>query len=220
MTKMAQLETEVAGYRSQGKQKPAGIDPQALVNDPIGTMMRHGIPVEHVTRVAVAHSLGDQAPPELRVLASMGPQISATQNLNSQVEQLSRQVSTLAGAQLSKTKRESFKALSTDKTKYPNLAKAAETDASFFDDDLEGFSGTAEEFASRQESKLSKLKLHTPGPAQSEQPAGSTTTVQSTQDKPAALAGAMNGDVPQLLQKPGFDRDKVKAEVLRKHGCE
>lgn len=218
MTKMAQLEAEVSGYR-QRTQKPAGINPQEFVQDPIGTMQRYGLPVEHITRVAVAHQLGDQAPPELRVLASMGPQIVQQQNLGSQVEQLSRTVQSIAQGQANKTKRESFKALSADKTKYPNLAKAAETDPSFFDDDIEGFSGTAEEFASRQEAKLSKLKLHTPEPAPSEQTAEKTID-PSTQVKPAALAGAMNGDVPQLLQKPGFDREKVKAEVLRKHGCE
>lgn len=222
LARLAALEAEVSGYRSQKKEPE--FDQQAFrqkfVTDPIGVMSQMGAPVDHVTRVLVAHALGDQAPPELKVLATMGPTVSATHALQAQVEALSRQLTTLTSAEKAKGVRERFKALAKDKTKYPNLASVIESDPSYFDDEISD-GADVEAFAASREGRLAPLlKLKTPPASE----ANADETAQSTQGKPA-IAGAMNGDVPPLPRdKTGVftqeDHQKLRDEIVRKYSSQ
>lgn len=217
LARIAQLEAEVA--RSRTAAKPAPQFDQAafarqFASDPIGTMTKMGVPIDHTTRVLVAHALGDQAPPELKVLAAMGPQVSATSALTSSVEQMRQRLD----AYEVKERRQSFQALATDKQKYPHLSKAIAVDPSI----TEGFSGdNADEYASTMEARLAKM-------VQALSPAASTnadTQVQSTQNQAQVTTGnPTSGDptpppIPQ--NKPGVwsedEHRRLRDEVVRKH---
>lgn len=225
MSRLASLEAEVSGYRARAKEpeKPS-FDPvafrSAFVADPVGTMTRMGAPVDHITRVLVANAMGDQAPPELKVLAAMGPQVSATHALDSKVETLSRQLSALVDSQTKKGARESFQALAADKSKYPHLAKAYAADSSLFDEDVSR-GGNAEEIASALETRLKKVAsaYGVTTPTASEVDADPQQD-PSTQVKPA-LASTMSGDPPTPPKdKAGLftqeDHARLRDEIIRK----
>lgn len=222
MSRLASLEAEVSGYRSRAREpEKASFDPvafrNAFVSDPVGTMTKMGAPVDHITRVLVANAMGDGAPPELKVLAAMGPQVSATHALDSKVETLSRQLSALVESQTKKGARESFQALATDKSKYPHLAKAYAVDSSLFDEDVSR-GGNAEEIATALETRLKKVASVYAPPA-SEANADSQQD-PSTQVKPA-LASTMSGDPPPPPKdKVGLftqdDHARLRDEIIRK----
>ncbi len=219
LTRLAAMEQELATLRNAERKPTPQFDPvafrTAFVNDPVGVLSKMGAPIDHVTRVLVANAMGDQAPQELKVLAAMGPQLSAAQALEAKVEALSRQLSD----QGRKGTRESFQALATDKTKNPHLAKALSADPTLFDEDVASHGGSAEELAAKLETRLGKFSAVYAPPPVSEQ--NTETTVQSTQDTPA-IAGALSGSVPPISQPtPGVfkaeDHQKLRDEVLRKH---
>lgn len=215
MQRLATLEKEVQGHRARTPDQPT-FDRDAFIRDPFSFMQKNGIPTDHVTRVMVATTLGDKAPPELQALAQMGPQYSATQALQAQVEALSRQLQTLTASQTVQGKRESFKALSSEASKYPSLSKVLKADPGFLDRELESFGGSAEEFVKEQEAKYAKLF---PPPTASVANAD-TTTDQSKQVQPA-VAALLNGEVPPIPDKPvglftATDHEKLRDEVVRK----
>lgn len=232
LTKIATLEAELAGYRSQKTAAPVFDETafrRSMTNDPHGTMAKMGINTDHVTRVMVAKTMaamGQDVPPQLGVLAEMGPQINAVSALQTQLEQLSRQVSEMAAGGQKASTTTSFKALAVDKAKYPHLSKAYAADPSLFDDDLDGHKGSAEELATKLETKQAKafkamgIKVETAQPA-SENKAGDSV-VQSQQDVPAATAASLSNEVPPLPQgKAGLwtdaDHAKLRDEIVRKH---
>jgi hypothetical protein len=218
--KLAQLEAEVSAMRKAARETPApqfNLDAfrQAFVSDPVGTMTKMGAPVDHITRVLVANAMGDQAPPELKVLASMGPQVNAQHALNSQVEALSRQISTLTEASTKDARRKSFQTLTSDKSKYPNLSKAASADPTLLEE-FESYGGTAEDFATRMENRL-KL-VAPPAPPASEANADDKPD-QSTQVTPAGTPN--DGGVPPIPKKTAGvftqeDHAKLRDEIVRK----
>lgn len=221
---MAKMETELAAFRSA---KPAPtFDTQAFIRDPLGTMTRMGIPVDHVTKVLVANAMGEQAPPELKVLAAMGPQVSATHALDAKLEALSRQFSELTAAQKTQGARDSWKALIADKSKYPHLAKAVSADASLFDDELSAHGGTAEELAATIEAKLAKYAaVIAPPPASEANADTKATDAQSKQSTPAPLATTTSGGVPPIPQTPTGvltpDAQKtLRDEIVRKYSSQ
>lgn len=195
-----------------------------MTQDPVGVLTRLGVPVDFVTKVFVANALGDQAPPELKALAAMGPQVSHAAALDSKVESLSRQISTMTEAEKKKAAVQSFKELAKDKTKYPSLAKALETEPSYIDDELAFMEGSAEEYAAKLEGRLSKAaKVFAPPPPASEANADTSGTPetqadQSTKVKPATTSGS----VPALKQStPGVfteeEHAKLRDEIVRKY---
>lgn len=226
LARMAAMEAELAGFRKQAaKPTTPAFDKAAFVRDPLGFMAQHGIPADHVTKVLVANAMGEQAPPELKVLAAMGPQMSHTLTLNEKLETLSRQFSELVSSKQSEGKRESWKALIADKTKYPHLAKAVSADTSLFDDDLSAFGGTAEELAASIEAKLAKYAAVITPPPASEANADNAekADAQSTQSTPAPLAATTAGGVPPIPQTPAGpptpDQQKaLRDEIVRKYG--
>lgn len=224
LQRIATLEQEVSGYRSRKEEpKAPAFNPQefarAFTQDPIGTMSRLGIPVEHVNKVLVANAMGDQAPEHLKAMLHMGPQISNTMALQNQVETLSRQFSDFMTQQTKSGTRESFKTLTAQKEQYPHLAKALAADPTLFDEDLKGHGGSAEDFAKATETRLSKFaKLWGPQTASDEN--ADTTDDQSQQVTPA-VAASLNGEMPPIKQtKQGVfsqdDHARLRDEVVRK----
>lgn len=222
LSRIAALEAQVASARTPAE-KPANqfnMDAflQAFVSDPVGTMTRMGAPVDHITKVLVANAMGDSAPPELKMLAAMGPQVSHAKALDSKVEALSRQLSSFTES-AKKGTRESFKALANDKTKYPHLAKALAADPELINSDWDAHGGSAEELAAKLEGTHARVaKIYAP-PAASDESA-ETTTDPSTQVKPAAMGG--NNTVPPLpVAKPGVftedDHVKLRNEIVAKY---
>jgi hypothetical protein len=222
IARIAQLEAEVSRSRAakaEAKPLPAQLDPQAvaraIVADPHGTLTRMGVPTEHVAKVLMGNLMGDQAPPEWKVLAQMGPQMSATNALNSTVEQL-RQRLDEAEARVA---RQSFQALAGDKQKYPHLAKAFAADPSLFEGDVAAVRGSAEEAAAALEARLSKMAaVIAPPPASSEDAA---TAAQSTQSKAQTTGGLDPTPPPIPSDKPGAwseeEHRRIRDEVVRKH---
>jgi hypothetical protein len=222
LAKLAQLEATVSDLTRKRTETPAyTVDQirQAMTQDPVGFSKQVGIPVDHITRVFVANAMGDQAPPELQVLASLGPQVNATHALDSKVEALSRQLSTLTESQTKQGKRKSFEALTADKTKYPNLSKAASADPTLIEE-FESYGGTPEEFATRMENRL-KLVAPTAAPTASE--ANADDPGQSKQAEPAGTPN--DGGVPPIPKKPvgvftQEDHSALRDEIVRKHSSQ
>jgi hypothetical protein len=158
LERLAQLEQRLAD-------KPAPPAPAFDHADPIGSLSKMGADVQYLTKLLVANAMGEQAPPELRALAHMGPQVAATRALEAKLNDLSRQVTDVVTSSSKKAARESFKAVTSDKSKYPALSKALAADPEFFDEDFERHTGSAEEFATRMEARLAKLGLVPTPPA-------------------------------------------------------
>jgi hypothetical protein len=223
LTRIAALEAQLDSIRKSAPAAPQ-FDPEAFrrafVANPVGVLQQMGAPIDHITKVLVANAMGDNAPPELKVLASQGPQLMAHQALEAQVEALSRQLSTMNATSQKAGLREGLKTISADKSKYPNLAKAVAADPSLVDEELTGHGGTAEELAAKLEARLSKVAAIYAPPVASVNAANDT--VQSTQDKPA---GAPDDGVPPIPKKPSgvFGPDEAKAlrdEIVRKHASQ
>lgn len=217
LRRLATLESELASLR-----KPAApaFDPnqfrQAFINDPVGTLTRMGAPVDHITKVLVANAMGDQAPPELKVLASQGPQLMAHQALEAQVEALSRQLSTMNASSQKAGLRESLKTIGSDKTKYPNLSKAVAADPSLLDEELASHGGTAEELAAKVEARLTKMAaIYAPTPPASTEYADDDAS--STQGKPAGNDGVPPLQAKQSGPPTSEELARIKAEVLHKY---
>lgn len=218
MSRIASLETEVSGYRKRPAEDTNKFDPvafrQSFITDPIGQMTKMGVPVEHITRVMVAHAMGDEAPPHLKALAQMGPQVSATRALDDKVETLSRQISDLLATQGKSSARERLHALAKDKTAFPSLSSVLESHPSFFDDELSD-GADVEDFAKRHEERFSKIM---PRPASD---GNADATAPSTQSKPAT-AGTISGDPPPLPNTPKAglftqeEHQKLRDEIVRK----
>lgn len=210
--------------------------------DPVGSLTRAGADLDYLTKILVARAMGDQAPPELRVLSQLGPQIATTRALESQLEDLRRQVTGINETSQKKAARESFRAIAADKTKYPALAKALAADPEFFDEDLDRHQGSAEELATKMEARLVKLVPVEAPPASDED---ADTTAQSDSALGLALTGddqstkvesanqvaaaapparrpAVNSQMPPLARPtPGVftpdEHAKLRDEIVRKY---
>lgn len=208
--------------------QPAGLDPRALTADPVGTLTRAGVPVEHVLQVLLANHLGDQAPPQLRALAAQGPLVSQTQSLSADVQAVRQRLDQLDAREKQAVLRQSFSGLTADKQKYPLLAAAFAKNPGVFDTDLASHQGDAAALADSIEARLKAIvSVVAPSPTASSENAG-TAQVQSTQDKQAqsqAAVGTTGIDntpppMPQSTQKQGVftptDHEALKAKVLAK----
>lgn len=227
LQRLAALEAEVSGYR---KQPAGGFDKAALVNDPVGFMRKHGVPADHITKVLVAEQLGDAAPPEMRYLGQMGPMVNATSTLQSQFETLSRQFQEFVDSQKGNSTRASFKAIATDKKKYPHLSKALNKRADRYDEEASKFEGTAEEYAKQKEAYLQEMAELFGAPPASEVDADETADVEMMSDEQEAtesenggpaVAGGLNSEMPSLKKVSGPLDEKgkadLKASILRKY---
>lgn len=189
LEKLATLEAQVAAMSKPAKHP--SYDPA----DPIGSLQAQGADLDTLTKMLVARTLGEQAPPEWRALTAIGPQVAATRALEAKLNALADTVTQTTASMTKKAVRESFKAVTSDKTKYPALAKALAADPTFFDEDLDAHSGSAEDFAQRAEAKLQKLGYATPVPTASEEDA------DTSDDEVLDSAAPSQED----LQELGFD---------------
>lgn len=227
---IAKLEGELSGLRSQSRQ-PSGIDPAALkrglLTDPAGTLARLGFnetELNHVDQLHVARVMGDAAPPQLKALAQSGQNVLATSQIQQTLEALSRRLDESDNKTKLETTRQSFKALAADKTKYPHLAKAFATNPALFEGRVTA-SGSAEDLAKQIEAEQAQIAsiygFKPDAPPASNEHADNTQQAQSQESKPA-VAGTLNGDVPQIPQTPvgvfdaSKDHEKLKNEILSK----
>lgn len=147
----------IAALEAQKSAKPEvrGIDPKRFSADPIAELKAAGIPPEHITKILVANALGDEAPADLRTYAMMGPQVSATQTLASELETLRRRIDDYEKRDRQNAVRQSFSALAGDKTKYPFLAAAYAKNPKMFESEISSHEG---EVATLVESANERLK--------------------------------------------------------------
>jgi hypothetical protein len=230
LARMAQMETELSGLRAAQRQPQTPQFDQAafvrsFIADPIGSMTKMGIPVDHVTKVAVAHALGNEAPPALQAYAYTGPQQAQTQQIASAVQAISRRLDERDQRDNKLTLKQSMQKLAADKAKYPYLSKVFGANPSMFDDVMESHKGSAEDLAAALEKRQAEMAalygVKLDSQSASGEDAGTNQQAQSQESKPA-LAGAMSGNVPPLpLPKAGVftaDEDaKLKAEILAKY---
>lgn len=206
-------------------EKPAPsnwIDPKRFAADPAGEMKRAGISQDHVTKILVAHALGDQAPADLRVYASMGEQVSATHELASEVESMRRRFAEMDSQSKREALRKSFSALVGDKAKYPTLAAAYATDPSLFESTLSSHEGNAEALAAAEETRLKTLAT-----AVGYIPPASQDAVTKTDPSTQVQAQSNSIDnTPPPLPKPTQGvftpeaNEQLKAAVMRKYNLQ
>lgn len=224
LARIAALET--ARQPSPAAPHKPDFDPQAFARafatDPVGVMTRMGVPVDHVSRVLVAHQLGDAAPLELRMLAQQGPMMSAHQALASDLQTVRQRLETYEERDRKVARREGFSALASDKTKYPTLAAAYAKNPKLFDSEVESFQGDPAAYAESMNARLTALApaLGTTPPASSENAAAQG---QSSQAKQAH--GAVDMTPPPLPSSNSgvFNQEAheaAKARVLAKYGAD
>jgi hypothetical protein len=232
LARIAALEAKLAAQPAPqpAPQTHSGLDPQvlarALAADPVGTMAQLGVPVDHVSRVLVAHTLGDAAPPELRMLAQQGPLVSATQALASDLAAVRQRLESFEKRDQVAARRASFTALAADKTKYPRLSAVMEKNPELFISEVDAFQGNTDALAAEIERRLeaTAVALGATPPASTEH--AENAPDQSTQVK-QAQSGVSGFDPtpPPLSQgKSGvWTQDmhqEAKERVLRKYAPE
>ncbi len=167
--------------------------------------------------VLIADKLGDNAPAHMKAIAMQGPQMMAAQATAESVATLSRRLDERDKQEQKAAKRESFKTISGNKEKYPNLTKAVAADPSLIEE-MDRHGGTAEEFAALQEAKLVKLTAAFGLPAAS---VNADNKDQSTKVTPTPLASNLNGDVPAAANatEGAWTREhylKVRNEIVQR----
>ena len=245
ISRIASLEAELRG-KKPASPTAAGIDPRDLASDPIGALKRAGVPLDHVTKIIVAHAMGDQAPQQLREYAAMSQHTSAAQQaLATEIQSLRQRVDTYEARDRKDAARKSLQALVADKQKYPTLSAALERDPSIFDEDIAS-GGDVAEIADKLETRLARVIGKPAAPAarqdnaeqngQSNEAkasdAGNTASENkgNTSDNAAAKAAAGVGSAtdvtPPPLPKPTSGgpltpetAEELKQRILRKHGA-
>lgn len=229
MEKLALMERELSTLRASSKEPK--FDQTAfltgLVNDPMSALKQLGAKneqLEHLQRVFVASAMGDQAPPQLKMLAALGPQISQQHALDAKLEALSRQFSDFMAAQTNRSVGESLKTLAVDKVKYPHLSKAYAANPSLYDAEIAGHKGTAEELATKLETQAAAFaKAYGVSTPTASDNAGNEKA-QSTQSQPA---GAGMDPTPPPISKQNNngaftedDHAKLRDELVRKYSSQ
>lgn len=217
LAKIAALETELAQLRRLKND---------LISNPSGTLQKMGVPKEHITQVLVADALGDQAPPQLRAAAAVGPVTAAVSSLTEKVDALASRLESSDRDTRARATRDATKNLAADKTKYPHLARALAADPTYLDGEAIGDS--AENSAKAVEERLARAaKVFGFTPPASDEDAGKqqadgTPPAVGTGRKPQAHQG---GNPPSNPQGSGRDRvgwtddDRIalRDEIVRKY---
>lgn len=212
LARIAALEMERANRPAPA---PSGIDPKKFAADPLSELKAAGIPAEHVTKLLVAHTLGDEAPADLRTYAMMGSTVSATHTLSSEVESLRRRIDEYERREANQGRRTSFSALAADKTKYPLLAAAYGKNPALFQKAVDSHDGDAAALAEAEEGRLRAI-----AEAVGYRPA-SSNAVKSDQSA-QVQAPVMDNTPPPLPQPtPGEftqrEHEELRNRVLSKH---
>lgn len=210
---------------------PQGIDAaqlrRELTNDPIGTLTRLGVPIDHVTRVAVANALGNDAPAELRMLAQMGPQVSAQQALASELAATRQRLEAIEQRDTRSVAKSSFSSLAANKTKYPLLAAAIAKNPTLFDSDVDSHKGDAAALADTIEGRIKSYNdaLGITPPASSGN--ADSAKDQSSQVKQAQPGSVVSGGTVDQTPPTGTspakgvfsqaEHDALKDRIIRKY---
>jgi hypothetical protein len=221
LAKLAALETELASLRKEkaAPTQPRGIDPAVFARDPYGTMEKHGIPAEHVTKVLVAKALGDQAPQELRTYAATGNLAASQVTQQAELEALRRRLDQAERA----SNQERAKSIAADKTKYPHLSRALASDPDLIQDEIARGGGTPEEAATAAEARLARTaKALGASAAPTDSEKSEQTAVTATAQQATTNTAHHAGDPPPLPRTDvrGFgdeERRRLRDEIVRKH---
>ncbi len=226
IAKVASMEAELAGYRSASKEPKfdGRAFASAMTRDAKGTLTRHGVNYDHVSKVILAQAFADAGlpvPPELSAVAAVGPQAALTQELASELQALRQRVDGHEKVTRNQTVRESMKLIAEDKTKNPRLATAYAADPSLFDDDIQRHEGSAAELAEALEKRLERQAkaLGAPPIAQSKVDANEANA--QVKQGTAQTSGAPAGDPPSTQQRgktKGFtedDKAALRDEIVR-----
>lgn len=225
MAKIAAMETELASLRKQDK--PSGPDSASVLaelrRNPTAAMAKYGIDRDYVTKVLVAEALGDKAPPELRAMAALGPQVAAQSELAAEMAALRQRLDASEKESARRTTLESTKNLAADKTKYPHLSKALANDPSLIEDEIRTAGVSASEAASAVEARLARAAKAlgvTPPPSQENgnTATGADTGATTTSTKVTAHMGGDPPQIPQGKAKSGFtedDKAALRDEIVR-----
>lgn len=222
LARIAQLEAELAR-----RPDPATIA-REITNNPFGAFQKYGVPTDHVTRVLVATALGDQAPPEMKALAMMGPQVTATQAVQAENQALRQRLDALEQRLTGQATRESFQSVSADKSKYPLLAATLAKAPDLFRAEVDSHRGDAAALADQLEARLKMtaqaLGVNTPTASAANADNRQRAEAQSStsQQDTAHQAGAMGGDPPPIpgkITQGSLDEQGLRAlrdEIVRK----
>lgn len=224
LTRIAQMESELAQFRGQQRSNEPAFDKRAFIQDPTGYMAKQfrmtPQEIQHVNAVNLAVAMGDQAPPDMRYIAQQGPLIAQQSTLQSQLEQLSRQVQELVTGKTQEVTVNSLKALIADKSKYPHLSTAYAKNPGLYDSKIPNVKGTAEEIAKQFEDEAAAYAQAFGVQAQPASENAGVKEAQSTQSKPAPLAGGPIDPPPLPKPQEGEwtpEEDKrVRVEIARK----
>lgn len=223
--------SRIAALESGRSAPQTGVDQAALVrafiNDPIGTMTKYGIPVDHVMKIGLAHVMGDQAPQELRSYALQREQASTTHALSSELQATRQRLEAIEARDSRQALKTSFSTLTADKTKYPLLAAAYAKNPALIDSRLDSHKGDAAAFADAIEAEFKALApaLGAPQPASTEnaeQAKAQSTQGQQAQQQASGNGGSVDPTPPPITQKqPGVftqeTHEQLKDRILRKY---
>lgn len=196
--------------------------------NPAGALQKYGIPTDHVTRVLVAQALGDQAPPEMKALAMMGPQVTATQAVQAENQALRQRLDALEQSLSGRNSRESFSKVAADKSKYPLLAAAIAKSPELFDSDVSAHRGDAATIADQLEARLKMtaqalgVQFPTASAANAANTASADAQSSTSKQDTARMGGALGGDPPPIPEKNtqgSLDEQGLRAlrdEIVRK----
>jgi len=220
LAKLAALETELASLRKEkaAPTQPRGIDPAVFARDPYGTMEKHGIPAEHVTKVLVAKALGDQAPQELRTYAATGNLAASQVTQQAELETLRRRLDQAERA----SSLDRAKAIAADKTKYPHLSRALASDPDLIQDEIARSGGTPEEAATAAEARFARAAKALGHAVPTDSEKSGETAVTATAQQATTNTAHHAGDPPPLPRSDvrGFgdeERRRLRDEIVRKH---
>lgn len=226
MAKIAAMETELAALRKA--EKPAA-DPRQVAREiagnPVAALAKYGIDKDYVTKVLVADALGDQAPPQLRAMAALGPQVAAQGELAAEMAALRQRLDASDKERARRETLESTKNLAADKKKYPHLAAALAADPGLIEDEIGRTGASAAEAATQMEARFARAAKALGAPTVSHETTESGSTAQdgastTTSPKVTAHAGGNPPPVSQQRSKSGFteeDKNALRDEIVRNY---
>lgn len=221
LARLAAMEQELSTLRA--RPQAAAFDQAAFARqmaaDPLAAFAKYGVPVEHVTKVLVAHALGDQAPAEMRFAATQGKQVSTQMEMQAEMQAMRATLASIEADKANTSTRASLNTLTADKTKYPTLAAAYAADPTLFDSDVAGHKGDATALAEALEKRLAKTAAALGvKPTQAASSDTADNSGQSTQTK--TQTGGIDTTPPPIVKaQPGTwteaEHTRLRDEIVR-----
>ena len=194
---------EFRAWRAAQTQRAPGIDPQRLKSDPVKALEDAGLDVEATLNALTKHSVTpDVAGLEARLEAKFGAILEENKSLRSQIEQIRDDRQARDRSKSTQRAREAFQSHTSDKAKYPNLAKlsderraqrGARKAQELIDEGIEDFSleEVAQLVESDLHSELSELLGRDPNePAPSDAESTAPAEAQGRNKRPSTITSS------------------------------